>query len=301
MAMRLPTVRSPGAGPAVAVDGEGVTWAGIGFGVSLVLGVLLEPYRARVGLENVVIGYLALVVACAAIGGRTAGVWTAVSAALSYNFFFTTPYRTLHIDSIEQVITVVLLLAAGLLAAGTGRWTRLIQAREYQEARALGLLNEVVETVVSGGDADRLAAHGVLDLLDARRVQVRRGERVTADAGETGAPPETGTMARLGSKGFLAHEHLGGRIRRIRIALPQEGTVAPLRRAGREVGALIIVPGSDRAPSPVVRGALATIAHTLALAGPSALPPMNGQLKRNRDGTWRGLPPVAGDATESGA
>ncbi len=62
--------------------------------------------------------YLLVVVATAAIGGRVAGLISALSAALSYDFFLTTPYHTLAIDSASQVITVLLLFVAGLDPAG---------------------------------------------------------------------------------------------------------------------------------------------------------------------------------------
>ncbi len=106
------------------VDGEGLVWGGIGFAASLVVGVALSPFRSQMGLENVVIVYLAVVAMAAAIGGRAAGLVSSLSAALSYNFFFTTPYYTLRIDSADQVITVVLLFAGGLLASLGGRASR---------------------------------------------------------------------------------------------------------------------------------------------------------------------------------
>jgi K+-sensing histidine kinase KdpD len=91
------------------IDGEGVVWGGAGFAASLIVGVALSPFRSSLGLENVVIVYLAVVAVAAAIGGRAAGLVSSLSAALSYNFFFTTPYYTLRIDSASQVITVILL------------------------------------------------------------------------------------------------------------------------------------------------------------------------------------------------
>jgi E1-E2 ATPase/Domain of unknown function (DUF4118) len=93
----------------------------IGFAASIVAGVVLSPFRGEIGLENVVIVYLAVVATTAAVGGRGAGLLSSLSAARSYNWFFTTPYYTLWIDSVRQVVTVVLLFAAGLLASLGGR------------------------------------------------------------------------------------------------------------------------------------------------------------------------------------
>jgi K+-sensing histidine kinase KdpD len=87
------------------IDGEGVVWAVGAFAASLLIGVLVQPFRKTMGLENVAILYLLVVVAAAGIGGRAAGMVAALSAALSYDYFLTTPYHTLVIDTLAQVIT----------------------------------------------------------------------------------------------------------------------------------------------------------------------------------------------------
>jgi hypothetical protein len=47
------------------LDGEGVGWAVGAFVASLLIGLLVEPFRGTIGLENVVILYLLVVVAAA--------------------------------------------------------------------------------------------------------------------------------------------------------------------------------------------------------------------------------------------
>lgn len=260
------------------VPGEGAVWAAAGFAASLILGVALEPFRGRIGLENVVILYLAIVLLCAAIGGRAAGLAAALSAALAYNFFFTTPYRTLVIDTAQQVTTVALLFAAGLLAALAGRSTRRGAVRHQQEADALALLNDVARAAAEGGDADQAAADGLLDLLDARTVQVRRGGRITAEAGAAEGDLNPADMAQLDAYGRLPH---GRRLRYLSpggFALPREGVAVPLGRRGGQPGALVVIPGADRGVSRSVRAGLVALAHTLALAGPlsGGLPAVGG-------------------------
>ncbi len=132
------------------VDGEGLVWGGIGFAASRVVGVALSPSRSQMGLENVVIVYLSVVAMAAAIGGRAAGLVSSLSAALSYNFFFTTPYYTLRIDSADQVVTVVLLFAGGLLASLGGRASRRAGAQAREEDAAIRLLHAVTLAVASG-------------------------------------------------------------------------------------------------------------------------------------------------------
>jgi len=81
------------------IDGEGAFWAVAGFAVSILVGMALQPLRESAGLENVVVVYVIVVALTAAVGGRAAGLASALSAALAYNWFFTTPYGTLRIDT----------------------------------------------------------------------------------------------------------------------------------------------------------------------------------------------------------
>jgi hypothetical protein len=246
------------------LDGGGIAWGAAGFAASLVLGIVLEPFRDRLVGEHVVIAFLAVVIVTAAAGGRAAGALSALSAALTYNFFFTTPFRTLKIDSAEQVVTVVLLFAAGLLASLGGRVARRAERDERLAAGALDLLNRVAEAVAAepGPKADRVAAEGVLELLEARRVEVRRGDDVTAAVGDAGGEAlEEILMPRMEPDGRLPTVR---RFRAAGLVLPARGLAVPLVRAGQTVGAVIIVPGEDRGVPRSVREALATVGHVLA-------------------------------------
>jgi K+-sensing histidine kinase KdpD len=246
------------------VDGDGAVWGSAGFAASLVVGVALSPFRSSLGLENVVIVYLAVVAVTAAIGGRAAGLISALSAALSYNFFFTTPYYTLRIDSASQIVTVVLLFAGGLLASLGGRASRRAGKHVREEADAIRLLHAITLAAASGRGADQTAADGLLQLLGARSVQVVRGGRVAAQAGEPLGPPDVEALPHLDQDGRIPSGHfrsVGGTL-----VLPAEGTAIDLVRGGRRVGALVILPAVDRPLLRTTRTTIAAIAHTLALA-----------------------------------
>src|SRR5919108_1073810 len=157
------------------IDGEGAFWAVVGFAASVVVGVALRPLRQSAGLENVVVVYVIVVALTAAVGGRTAGLASSLSADLAYNYFFTTPYETLRIDSGEQVTTVVLLFVAGLVASLGGRATRRARVEAREEAEVLRMLNAVSLAAARNGiKADVVAAEWLRDLLNARTVQVVR-------------------------------------------------------------------------------------------------------------------------------
>ena len=250
------------------IDGEGIAWAVAGFVASLLIGVAIEPFRGTVGLENVALGYLLVVVVAAAVGGRAAGLISALSAALSYDFFLTTPYHSLRIDSVAQVITVALLFGTGIVASLAGRARRRQTVEAATQAGIIRLLNTSTRAA-AGESSDRLAAEGIHTLLDARRVVIRRGdpdhEVVFADVGEPEAPLDVGRLTHLDADGHILHGRLrpsrGPMVRWVR---PSQGAVLELVQHRQPVGRLIVTFHQDHWLPPVIRLALDTVAHALA-------------------------------------
>lgn len=254
--------------PARLDEGEGIVWGAAAFVVSVLVGVVLDPFRGSIGLENVTIVYLTVVVIAGAVGGRSAGLVAAISAALSYDFFFTTPFHTLRIDSSDQVVTVLLLLAAGLVSSVAGRASRRAGIRAEEEAAAIRTLHAVGRAAALGQRPDRVAVERLRELLDARAVQVVRdgehGDRVVAAAGEAVGELDLGSLPHLDDEGRLPSGHLrsvGGTL-----VLPAEGAVVDLVKGRTRVGSLVVIPRPDRPIQRATRMAIAATAHELALA-----------------------------------
>jgi K+-sensing histidine kinase KdpD len=255
------------------IDGEGVAWAAAGFVASLLIGAVIEPFRGTVGLENVALGYLLVVVVAAAVGGRAAGLISALSAALSYDFFLTTPYHSLRIDSVAQVITVALLFGTGLVASLAGRARRRQTVAADTQADIIRLLNTITRAAAAGANSDQLAAEALYTLMDACRVVIRRGlpdrEVVVADVGETEAPLDLDTLTPLDAEGHI----LDGRPPKgsvVRWVRPSQGAVLQLVQHRQPVGRLIVTFRQGQWVPPSIRLALATVAHALATAtGPA--------------------------------
>jgi K+-sensing histidine kinase KdpD len=250
------------------IDGEGVAWAVGAFVASLLIGLLVEPFRATIGLENVVILYLLVVVAAAGIGGRAAGTVAALSAALAYDYFLTTPYHTLVIDTLAQVVTVALLVTTGIVVSIGGRVRRRSAAVAEAHAKAIGLLHRVTETAATGGGAvDRVAAEGLHELLDARRVSILRrspdGFAVTVDVGETQLPIDLEALTHLDREGHIPLGH--HRVLDGTMVLPREGVALDLVARQRPVGYLVIIPGRDVPADRTTRLAVAAMANELAI------------------------------------
>ena len=254
--------------PKSNLDGEGATWAVGAFVASLLIGLLIEPFRGTIGLENVVILYLLVVVAAAAIGGRAAGMVAALSAALAYDYFLTTPYHTLVIDSLAQVITVVLLVVTGTVASIGGRVRRRSAAIAQAHADAVRLLHRVTETAAAGGAVDRVAAEGLQRLLGARRVSILRrspaGFTVTVDVGDIQPPLDLEALTHLDREGRIPMGHQ--RVLDGVMVLPLEGVALDLVARQHPIGYLVVIPGHDVPADRTIRLAVAAMANELAIA-----------------------------------
>jgi len=250
------------------IDGEGVAWAIGAFVASLLIGLLVEPFRAAIGLENIVILYLLVVVAAAGIGGRAAGMVAALSAALAYDYFLTTPYHTLVIDKLAQVITVGLLITTGLVVSIGGRFRRRSAATAEMHTNVIRLLHRVIETAAAGDTAvDRVAAEGLHRLLDARRVSILRrsleGFAVAVDIGETGLPIDLEALTHLDREGRIPPGH--HRVLHGSMLLPRNGVALDLVARQQPVGYLVIIPGRDVPADRTTRLAVAAMANQVAI------------------------------------
>jgi hypothetical protein len=274
------------------INGEGIVWGAGAFAASLLVGIVLQPVRRTVGLENAAIVYLLIVIVAAAYGGRGAGLLAALAAALSYDYFLTTPYNTLVIDTAAQVVTVGLLFAAGVVASLAGRARRRAAVQAHQRDAALRLLNAIGQELAAGGDADAVAAEGLRDLLGARRVTIRHGG-VTRQAVEVEGT-DVGDVGDVGGVGAVAADGAGeapnaedlprldeqGRLPRgWRLwrggepPRPFRGVMVGMVRRRQLVGEVAVVMGEGRPLPAAARLTLATVAHLLAVGPPSATAP----------------------------
>ncbi|MGV9347700.1 ATP-binding SpoIIE family protein phosphatase [Streptomyces spiralis] len=90
--------------------------------VPLAVCLLLLPVRGSLSDTNVVLILMLVVAAVASFRNRCVAVLTALSAAASFVFFFTTPYASFtYIDNTAETITAGLLLVVGLVVSQLAR------------------------------------------------------------------------------------------------------------------------------------------------------------------------------------
>lgn len=215
--------------------------------VSIVAGVVLSPIRDAVSLENVAIVYMAVVAIAAIAGGTSGGLMAALGASLSYNFFFTTPYRTLRIDSFEQVVTVALLFVAGALISFAANVTRgrlsddeaAAPPRPARRDDAVELVDAVARARADSANAGRVAVQGLQRLHGAQWVALipfdDAPDRSVVWAGDPPTPDDfsvAGSGARDRSRprrghprgiGVMAHVFVDERHPAVLVVMPRPG------------------------------------------------------------------------------
>ena len=100
-------------------------WATI-LALTAVITLVGLPLRDHANHENVMMLYLLGIIWLAGRYGRRMAMGMSVSAFFAYNFFFTEPYYSFAIDSVNDVLSACLLLASGFLA---GLHTSALQAK----------------------------------------------------------------------------------------------------------------------------------------------------------------------------
>jgi two-component system sensor histidine kinase KdpD len=116
-------------------------------GASTLVGMLIAP---RWGNSAVDLLYLPAVLAAAGFYGLAPGVLAATASALAFNYYFTEPFRTFHVNSPEDVATVVFLFLVALvtsqLAARMRASAQAAKASAARNATIAGLARRLLST-----------------------------------------------------------------------------------------------------------------------------------------------------------
>ena len=108
-----------------------------------VVAAALLPLREATRSVNVALLLVLVVLFAAILGERRGGAIAALSAALSFDYFFTHPYYSLRLARGDDIETTVLLLVVGLVTgelvvrARRGRLAALVSGREIERMRRL--------------------------------------------------------------------------------------------------------------------------------------------------------------------
>jgi hypothetical protein len=157
-------------------DSESLLYAGVGPVAAVLLGMALIPLRGVTTASNLTFAFLALIIVIAELGGRWAAVATAISSALSLNFFLTQPYLRLTIHSRDDIVAFCGLAVCGLIAASFG--SRGKRVRALSEARReLALLDAASREIELSGPVETRLTRA----LDAAREALALSAAVVRD------------------------------------------------------------------------------------------------------------------------
>jgi uncharacterized protein DUF4118 len=205
-------------------DDESRVWMVAGALGSLALGIALIPLRSLTSASNLAFVFLVFTIVVAELGGRSAGLATALVSAMSLNFFLTEPYLRLTISKPDDIVAFFALAACGLIAAAFGRRRERWSELAGRAGKELDVVKKLIDQLRDGlpldeilGDLKRSFGLGAIVLRDA-------GDRIlaAAPAGVTPAVPETRltpdalvpsseTRIRFGTRGLRLPEG-GGRL-----------------------------------------------------------------------------------------
>jgi K+-sensing histidine kinase KdpD len=239
--------------------------AGGGIG-AIFLGMALVPLRDYTSASNFAFPFMALTIAVAEFGGRRAAVVTALTSALSLDFFLTQPYLRLTIAGKHDIIAFLGLAICGLIAAAFGTRRRRRTADLGAAHSHLDLLHATLQQLETPGSIELV----LTKILDETRAAlplvavVARDEtaRLLAVSGaerDRTVPQEVLRPDTLlpadGSERILPS---GG------IPLPEQGARLPLVAGNKQVGWLELWGNGARADA-AARHALSDVARLLGI------------------------------------
>ena len=215
--------------------------AAVGGAAAISLGGLLGAAREHVGPTNGALALALVVVFAASLGGRTAGLATAVIATASFNFFLVPPYMTLRVDRGQDIAAVGLLGLVGLIVGVAAERQGATKARVADDIVAIEAMSRMTELVSNEAD------------LDAQWAELLRGLHDVIGANEAAfvaAPvsPEVAALPTLDSHGSVFRTETGAPNHRVHhvlstrrgLSLPAEGVTVILRHFGNEIGRVVI-------------------------------------------------------------
>ena len=93
------------------------SWFAIALGglAPIAVAIVLVPLRDEIDNANLALILVFVVVIAAILGGRRAGAVAAVTSTLAFDFFLTRPFLSARVESADDIETLLILLAVGLL------------------------------------------------------------------------------------------------------------------------------------------------------------------------------------------
>ena len=204
---------------------ESRVWMVAGALGAMALGIALIPLRTLTSASNLAFVFLIFTIVVAELGGRAAGLVTALMSAISLNFFLTEPYLRLTINSPDDIVAFCALAVSGLVAAAFGRRRERWSELAGREGKEIDVLKKLVDALRERKSLDEVMADLKRSFGLSAIVLRDAGDRVLAAAPQGAKPPvpetpltldtlvpSNETRVRFGTRGLRLPEY-GGRLR----------------------------------------------------------------------------------------
>lgn len=150
--------------------------AGLMVAASSLVGLVLAP---RWGNSAVDLLFLPAVLGAAILGGIGPALLAALASALAYNFFFTEPRFTFHVENANDAITIVVLFAVAVvtsqLAASVRRQARGAEAHAARSTTIAGLARRLL-SCTSEQEITETSVRELAEIFDCNAVLVGGGQ-----------------------------------------------------------------------------------------------------------------------------
>lgn len=126
----------------------------------------LVAVRGEISNTNVALILAVVVVAAGAVGGRTAGLAAALTAAASFDFFHTRPYLSLVIHDANDIEMTVLMLILGLVAGQLARNVSVAVRQRDGGRGGFDQIRRLADQVARGHESAEVIATARADLIE---------------------------------------------------------------------------------------------------------------------------------------
>ena len=251
------------------MDGRKFVGLAVGGLGAVVVALVLVPFREDIDNANLALLLVLVVVLAAIVGDRAAAVVAAIIGTMAFDFFLTRPYASMRIESADDVETVIILLAVGLLVGEVAARGRRSRRERERAADAIARVHRVAARIAEGGRLDR--DRRLDEIVHAVQVELKALLRLY-DC-ELEFAPFQWPLPRLERSGTIEaseHEYTGAGF-----VLPEYGVQLPVLESGREVARFVLMGNpqvSVTIEERVVAVALADqLGSAFTMAGPSEL------------------------------
>jgi hypothetical protein len=215
-----------------------ITGVAVGVPAAIGVGAVMAAFRPVFNSPNAALVLMIVVVAVAAMGGRTAGVITSIAAVASFDFFHTEPYLSMTIDSRDDVETTVFLLIAGVIVGTLASSGRSARHRAGEASSDIRRIHRVAEAASSGREPADVIAVAQDELRALLGLAESRFDAMPYT--ETGDRPRLARNGAIGAQRVLRYARQdngrGG------FELPDQGVEIPVLARGQEIGRFVLVP-----------------------------------------------------------